>query len=484
MNYVPFRPFLLTFQTKTTMKLSFVLLVVLLSGGSIFAAARQPNIIFILADDYGWGDPHCYGHPYSKTPNIDRLAKEGTRFTQFYSTGVTCCPARAGLMTGKLPATFAKYPADFGYGDRVTITELLKKQGYTTGHVGKWHMGTVTEPGTYGIDVIGWEDTRVRQRNKAEEGKDTLIYDQAIEFIVKHKEEPFYLNVWSHITHHTINPMQRFVVEFAELKVDESKFSDYQREKFATVKEYGGDVSDAMRRFLGEAYSMDQDIGRLLAKLDELGLSENTLVVFSSDQGPSAPKDVMPTASKIANAKARGKAIDLEKSQLGLNLLGYAGPNTRGGKHTDYEGGVRVPFIVRWPGHTPAGRVDEHSVISGADWLPTMCAIAGVPIRAADFDGEDASKAIFGGVYERVKPMYWRVNQDNSDPAIRWQNWKLRSPQRSRRPIELYDLVADPGERHNLASEKPDVVQELSTKLNAWTATLPTMYQHGETIEN
>jgi hypothetical protein len=113
-----------------------------------------------------------------------------------------------------------------------------------------------------------------------------------------------------------------------------------------------------------------------------------------------------------------------------------------------------------------------------------MRAIAGVPIRAADFDGEDASKAIFGGVYERVKPMYWRVNQDNSDPAIRWQNWKLRSPQRSRRPIELYDLVADPGERHNLASEKPDVVQELSTKLNAWTATLPTKYQHGDAIEN
>jgi N-acetylgalactosamine-6-sulfatase len=121
-------------------------------------ATSKPNVIFILADDFGWGDLACYGHPYSRTPNIDKLASEGTRFLQCYATGVTCCPSRTGFMTSKFPATFAKYPASGGFGERVTITELLKKQGYATGHFGKWHIGPGAKPGTYGIDAIGSDD--------------------------------------------------------------------------------------------------------------------------------------------------------------------------------------------------------------------------------------------------------------------------------------------------------------------------------------
>lgn len=453
-------------------------------GECLAADAKKPNIIFILADDYGWGDPHCYGHPYAKTPNIDQLAKEGTRFTRFYATGITCCPARAGLMTGKLPATFQRYPADFGFGDRVTITELLKKHGYATGHVGKWHMGPNEKSGTYGMDVVGADLTPTLTKRPKEGHKDEHIYDSAMAFIEQHRAGPFYLNVWTHIAHHTITPQQKFVDEFAGVTVDEDDFSDYQREKFQTVRENGGDVNDAMRHYLGEAFTMDQDIGRLLAKLDELGLSENTIVVFSSDQGPPAPKNAIPRPAQIAKAKAAGKELSPENIKLGMRLLGYAGPETRGGKLDDYQGGVLVPFIVRWPGHVPAGRVDEKSVISGADWLPTICAIAGVPIDESEFDGEDASKAILGGVHERGGPLFWKTNTDRSDPAMLWRNWKFFGSSRPQGKLELYDLSSDPGERINLADQHPQLVLELSSKLKAWTDTLPKTYEHGDSKEN
>ena len=144
-------------------------------------AAGKPNIIFLFADDLGYGDLACYGHPYAKTPALDQLAKEGTRFTQAYVTGVTCCPSRTGMMTGKFPGTFAKYMSDHGFGDRVTITELLKRNGYRTGHFGKWHIGPETKNGTYGIDVINGKNRDARGR--AEHGRDAYIIDAAIEFL-------------------------------------------------------------------------------------------------------------------------------------------------------------------------------------------------------------------------------------------------------------------------------------------------------------
>lgn len=131
------------------------------------AAPQQPNIVFLLADALGDGDLHCYGHPYSRTPNIDTLTRDGTRFAQFYATGTTCCPARTGLMTSKFPATSPTYPANGGFVDRVTITELLKKAGYATGHFGKWHLGPERKPGTYGIDVIGGEPEEGGGRREA-----------------------------------------------------------------------------------------------------------------------------------------------------------------------------------------------------------------------------------------------------------------------------------------------------------------------------
>lgn len=449
---------------------------------SSLLSADRPNIIFILADDLGWGDLRCYGHPYAKTPNLDKLAADGTRFTHFYSTGVTCCPARTGLMTGKFPATFQKYPAHFGFGTRVTITELLKKNGYATGHFGKWHIGAVTAPGTYGIDVIGGEAGGKRKQPADDRGRDAPMYDQAISFIEKHKDGPFYINIWDHISHHPVNPSPAVLEAFGPLELDESKFTPAMREKFATCKKLGGDPAAHLRAFLADVKSMDDEIGRLMAKLDELGLRENTLVVFSSDQGAAPLRDTDADAAKPdKNGKIKREGSDIDA--IRRNAMGYAGPLFRGGKHTDLEGGVCVPFIARWPAKVPAGRVDDESVLSGADWLPSLCAITGITINAADFDGEDSSKALLGGVHVRAKPLFWKTNTENSDPSMLADRWKLHGSRRKKTPATLYNLTNDPGEQNDLSAKEPERLARLTAQLNAWTATLPKTYEHGTSKE-
>jgi N-acetylgalactosamine-6-sulfatase len=197
-------------------------------------------------------------------------------------------------------------------------------------------------------------------------------------------------------------------------------------------------------------------VGRILKKLDQLGLRENTIVVFNSDQGADM-------------TKAGGGG-------LRFNQMGCNGPQ-RGGKHTHWQGGMDVPWIVRWPGHVPAGRVDEQSVISGADWLPTLCAITDTKINAADFDGEDASDAWLGRTHTRTKPLLWKTSAPGSDSYIREGQWKLQHPTRKNGgELELYDLVADPAESKNLAAQHPDIVKKLSAKVEAWVATLPSEY--------
>ena len=256
-------------------------------------SAAKPNIVFLLADDLGGGDLHCYGQPYSRTPNIDSLARDGTRFMQFYATGSTCCPTRTGLMTSKFPATYPTYPANGGFANRVTITELLKKQGYATGHFGKWHIGPEQKPGTYGIDSIGADDEEKGGKKKKladDRGRDAHIYDDAIGFIERHKSGPFYVNVWGHVPHNPVNPTDALVKRWSGLKVKDGDFSKQMLAKFNDVRQAGGDVDDAMRRYLADVESLDDSVGRLLKRLDELGLRENTIVVFSTDQGADMTK--------------------------------------------------------------------------------------------------------------------------------------------------------------------------------------------------
>jgi N-acetylgalactosamine-6-sulfatase len=364
-------------------------------------------------------------------------------------------------MTSKFPATYPTYPANGGFADRVTITELLKKQGYITGHFGKWHIGPDQKPGTYGIDVIGGNDEEAsggkKKKQPDERGRDAAIYDAAIRFIEQNQRRPFYVNVWGHIPHNPVNPVDALVKRWADLKVRDADFPPQMRAKFDDVRKGGGNVDDGMRRYLADVESLDDSVGRLLQRLDQLGLRENTLVVFNSDQGADM--------TKAGNGGLR------------FNQMGSNGAQ-RGGKHTHWQGGMDVPWIVRWPGHVPAGRTDEESVISGVDWLPTLCAITGVKINPRDFDGEDASAAWLGQApHVRTKPLLWKTSSPGSDSFIREGRWKLRRPTRKNDgQFELYDLVADPTESKNVALQHPEIVKSLSAKLEAWVTTLPKSY--------
>ncbi|KAA5542796.1 sulfatase-like hydrolase/transferase [Roseiconus nitratireducens] len=425
------------------------------STACLAETGRPPNIVFLFADDLGYGDLGCYGHPYAKTPALDKLASEGTRFTQFYVTGVTCNPSRTGLMTGLFPARFSRYAADFGFGDRTTITELLKKRGYQTGHFGKWHLGPDDADGTYGIDTV---QTIGKSRDPAS-GRDSDLYSAAMDFIRENKDQPFYVNVWGHATHFPVNTADNLVAEFKNVKVDRADFSPTMQHKFDECVQIGGDLDASMQQYLGDVSQIDRNVDRLLKTLDELGLRENTIVVFSSDHGP---------APVILGKKGARKYSN--------NMLGYAG-EFRGGKHTQFEGGTRVPFIIRWPGHVQAGRVDSTSVCSFIDWMPSLCAIAGVEDLPVQLDGENVADIWLGAERERTKPLFWKASATGSTPALREGDWKLHLPRKQRGEPELYDLSVDPSESNNVAGQHPDVVARLSKTLQRWVAELPKEYE-------
>ena len=423
---------------------------------SIFADVKQPpNIVFLFADDLGYADLGCYGHPYAKTPAIDSLAEQGTVFTQFYVTGVTCSPSRTGAMTGIFPARFPKYPADFGFGDRVTVTELLQQRGYKTGHFGKWHMGPKDKDGTYGIDKI----ETIGKSNDAMLGRDDDLYTAAIQFINENKDGPFYVNVWGHATHFPVNTPPNLVNPFQSMKLNRNDFSPTMQKKFNQSFGIDENLDESMRQYLGDVYQIDLNVGRLLKALDDLEIANNTIVVFSSDHGP-------------APVKLPSKGI----REYSKNMLGYAGP-FRGGKHTQLEGGVRVPFIIRWPGHVTAGRIDTQSVGSFIDWLPTVCSIAGVKQLPTELDGEDISNAWLGKTHQRQKALYWKTSATSSSPSMRVGNWKLHMPRNNRDNIQLYNLVNDPGESQNVANQHPEVISHLRKQLRQWVGELPTEYK-------
>jgi len=419
-----------------------------------------PNVIFIFADDLGWGDLSCYGHPHIKTPNLDQLAREGTLFTQFYVNSAVCSPSRTAIMTGQYPARhrvhghFAQAELNQRRGmpnwldpSVTTATGLLKQAGYATGHFGKWHLGSgdgAPAPGDYGIDVHrtvnsngpGWGQQEPYFRAKSSR----LIVDETIRFMEQNRHRPFYANVWSLVPHATLHPT-------------EDQMKPYER--FAPG---GVPYKGAPQIYYASVTDLDAQIGRLLEKLGELGLAGNTLVMFSSDNGP---EDI-----HIRNASHSG--------------VGSPGP-LRGRKRSLYEGGVRVPFLVRWPGHVPAGRVDDASVVTGVDFLPTVCGLAGVKLpTGVDPDGEDRSGVLLGGPRARTKPIMWewrfRVAGDMAHKcpmlAIRDGKWKLlMNPDRSR--IELYVIPGDPTELDNVADQHPDIVKKLSERLLKWQKTLP-----------
>jgi arylsulfatase A-like enzyme len=439
---------------------------------------KKPNIIFILADDMGWGDLQVYGHPYMKTPNLNRLAAEGTRFTQFYVNATVCSPTRAAFMTGHFPARHRVHAAFMGLDEKrdmprwldpdvTTVTDLVKSAGYVTGHFGKWHLAGVGNknapgPGAYGIDdhrTFGTNgpDWNGRQKDPYFRAKSTdLIVDEAIRFIQANKDNSFYLNLWTLLPHTELKPTPEQLEVYKDLQPDKNDFDSWMR-IYLGKAEKDENMDQQMKIYCASVTGLDKAIGRLLAALDELGLTNDTFVFFTSDNGPE----------------------DMGRKYGFYGAVGSPGP-FRGRKRSMYEGGIRMPAIARWPGNIPAGRLDSTSVFSGVDWFPTISSITGIPMPDIKPDGEDASDILTGTARPRNKPIMWewRFNVFGVNPqqppqlAIRDGKWKLFiNPDGS--GVELYDIPADPEERNNLAGANPAVVQRLKSALLDWKKTLP-----------
>jgi arylsulfatase A-like enzyme len=331
---------------------------------------EKTNIIFIFADDWGYGDLGCYGHHELKTPNLDRLAQQGTRFMQFHTTSPVCSPSRCSILTGHYPARhrihghFARYDLNekrhmpnWLDPDVYTLPGLLKENGYRTAHYGKWHLGggggihghpDAPEPQNYGYD-----DTRVWNgngptwvgssrwpftvHNDSDEEflchSDCLAVEETIKFIESDTDKPFFINIWIRTPHTPI------------------RATEEQRKPYKHIDE-------PKQTYYSALTEADKQVGKLLNKLDELNLADETLVIFSSDNGPESVHAHAPETRYC------------QGSTGGL----------RGRKRSLYEGGIRTPFIARWPGKIPAGEIDFYSLISGVDMLPTICNIAGVNI--------------------------------------------------------------------------------------------------------
>jgi len=429
-----------------------------------------PNIIFILADDVGWGDLSCYGHPHTSTPELDQLATDGTRFEKFYVTGITCNPSRAGFMTSRHPASYVGETSAQGFADRATVTELLHKGGYKVGHFGKWHIGPVEKTGTYGIDDL----QVLAGNNSTTAGRDAILNAAARDFIEANKDVPFYVNVWGHISHSPVDPHDDLVALFDwfTLNRDDYNYGSYwQQDKFdlaqAIIDHWSlpEDLTMGMRNYMADIWAMDVQIGLLLDKIDELGLRGITIVVFSSDQG-AAP---VWTVAQIQEDET--KDPDICK-----NMLGTGGPYS-GGKHTQLEGGVRVPFIVRWPENVPDGVVNNTSTISGLDWLPTMCSFAGIDIGSLEVEGQDVSDILLGATRSPDRALFWKTHVANSPPSMLEGlegRWKMHSPLvASSNPDELFDLDADPEELIDVLSENPSIAGSMSAAIDDWLTTLP-----------
>ena len=432
----------------------------LLLGVPAAAVAEKPNIILIFADDLGYGDLGCYGGRLVPTPAIDSLARDGVRCTDGYATAPVCAPSRCGIMTGAYNQRFGiqwnEDRAKYGVGRHQLMPQALKAAGYVTGHIGKWNVGAdITGCFDEVYDLIDWEadyfpneeghyvgvDSPTEHASSKRQGVwgpkrpgDEYLTERlgrhAVGFIEKHKSQPFFLYLAFNAVH---SPWQ-------------AKTAD--RPRFAHAGEQPLPFYAAM---LG---SLDENIGRMLAKLKALGLEENTLVVFTSDNGPA-----------MGSPRIKGWP-DAWPERI---LVGSAGPLS-GYKGQFLEGGIREPFILRWPAQLKAGGVYRQPV-STMDLYPTFCAAAGAAVPAGTrLDGVNLLPHLLG---ETAGPphetLFWRKDDQG---AVRQGDWKLLiSPWKPK--LKLFNLADDVGEKRDMASERPELVQRLHKQWQDWSETLP-----------
>ncbi len=445
----------------------FLLGMALLSGfgSQVVCAAEQPNIIFIFADDWGWGDLSCHGHPYVKTPNIDRLASEGSDFFRFTVASGVCSPSRTAIMTGHFPARY-NINGHFAWVDQNArrnmpdwldpaaplLPRMLQGAGYMTGHFGKWHLANDMIPDSplpseYGYDKYGAFNCA---------GEQMPVHDdvnQAISLITEaiKKQKPFFINLWMHEPHTPFHVLPKYRWWFRDLENEADNI-------------YAATLAHA-----------DDRIGHLLAVLDQNDLTKKTLVIFSSDNGPA--RAASPTELKLSYDTATGAGFGIGASK------GVTG-GRKGYKAALFEGGVCVPFIARWPGKIPAGVVDNQTLLSAVDIVPTLCELAGATMPAGYTpDGVSQVEALSGNaIPTREKPLFWKATSPWPAPKNRpfhWgsyavvdDRWKLIG-NADLSYVELYAITEDQLESTECGQQYPEVVSALKKRLEEWQATLP-----------
>jgi arylsulfatase A-like enzyme len=418
---------------------------------------RRPNVIVILADDLGPGDLSCYGGSIP-TPNIDRMAKEGVRFTRYYSASPICSPSRCGLITGQFQTRAgnrACEQADFLDPEAPSLPRVLRASGYRTAHVGKWHLGggrDVQNPprfAAYGYDLGKgtWESPEPAPELTARDWiwsaidpvkrwqRTAWMCDAALGYVSAHPDRPSFVNLWLDDTHTPWVP-----------SADDQKAGKDGR---AAGR---GDTKERLRRVMVE---VDRQVGKLLDALRTTRTGRPTIVLFLSDNGP------LP-------AFRRERTVGLRGSKLSL-----------------YEGGVRLPFIAWGPGIVPAGLTNDSTVLAAVDLLPTLCRLCAASLPAGyQGDGEDMSSALLGKSPRRTRPVFWEYGRndrsfnyprgDDRSPnlAVLDGDWKLLVDDHGR-GAELYQLADDPKETRNRIADEPNVGGRLRDAVLNWRKSLP-----------
>ena len=453
-------------------KLYILLLFIIIFSYKINAQnTERPNIIFILADDLGSGDLHSTGHPYAQTPHLDKLASKGIQFERAYMAAAWCAPSRYGLMSGQYPARNFNASKNLK-PDEPTITKILNDAGYATAHYGKWHMNWgmdfADSPGDFGIDNHfstnhngngkTWTKQEKKSKHWRERSTDAYV-DMTIDFIDKNESgnesKPFYVNLWIYPTHSYIDPTAEQLAVYDGLQVNMNDFSKQQQE-FLTFVSKHGDINKAMQAYCADVTAMDNALGRLFNYLKEKGLDKNTIVVFSSDNGPGPLTNQIKTESVVKRYKERPTL---------LNSVGSA-KNYRDRKSSFHEGGIRVPYIVSWPGQFPEGEKDKTTIIQGVDWLPTIASICNVELPKSTFDGMDVKSAFYGKGNKRNAPLFWSEKGNSVILKDQWKGVLINNH------FALYDIVKDPSEEFNLKNSKGDLANKMEESLKIWLSGL------------
>ncbi|MCE1197375.1 MAG: arylsulfatase [Marinilabiliales bacterium] len=441
---------------------------------SLATSAQHPNIVFILADDLGYADLGCYGQQHFETPNIDRLAQEGMRFTRHYAGCTVSAPSRSSLMTG-LHTGHAPIRGNKGFGNEgewpvpagtFTLAGMLKSAGYRTGAFGKWGLGSPGSEGdplnqgfdtffgfnsqtlahNYYADYL-WDNDKKFMIEENRDGKNgrfvpDLIHQRALQFLEENKEKPFFLFYPTTIPHAELVAPEEEMARFRGKFPPEKSFKGTDKGQPGFRKGPYGSQLETHAAFAAMVTHLDRQVGEIMAKLKELGLDQNTLVIFSSDNGPHIEGGADPDFFD-SNGPCKGFKRDL------------------------YEGGIRIPMITRWPGHIQPGKVTDHASAFW-DFLPTLAELTGQKIPD-HLDGLSFLPLLIGKKgQQNHRFFYWEFHELKGRQAILMGNWKLIRYQvmvPEETTTELYDLSKDPGETHNLAARYPAKVALLLKQL-------------------